>query len=292
MCLIINSETGFEKVSRQLTKDIYQSNSDGFGFMYYDSAIGDLVVHKDVYTSYKPIHSLLQDLPKDRPVSVHFRYATSGNIDQDTAHPFPVIDKDGYRVWLMHNGVMGTYEPKKGDEMSDTMRFIANYLTPRLFVMPKLWLHPAFQDEVERVIGGTNKLVMFDSEGNTATFNEDAGVKWENYWMSNTYAWPSTRYLSQPKYNWGGKGTGTDQYGYYDSNGVYHTWYDYENDDDDWGTPTTKAELVDVTSDGTPLMCEEDYLDEGMMTLREVEDFVYANPKRAAAWIFSNMGEY
>ena len=287
MCLIINSSTGFDKVTKELTAEIYDRNSDGFGYMYQDD--GQLVVHKEVYTHHAPIHAMMQDLPDDRPVSVHFRFATSGDIVSNTAHPFPVIDQDGYTVWLMHNGIMNHWEPPKGDKtgMSDTLRFIANFLTPRLHAVPKMWLNPNFIKVVEKHIGDTNKLVMFDNEGNTATFNEGAGVKWEDYWMSNTYAWPSTRYMYGDKYD-------NVYSGHWSAASGKFSWGDTLEDDevksywDNWYN--VKSDPIDISSDGVPMTKEEDYLDEGVLALDEIEDFVYANPDRAAKWIYRNQG--
>ena len=62
-------------------------------------------------------------------------------------------------------------------------------LRPMLAENPEFAFHPSFAEVIGEHIGGSNKFVLMDNYGRTATMNEDQGVYWGGRWLSNTYAW-------------------------------------------------------------------------------------------------------
>lgn len=93
MCLIIHNPK-----AKTIPLDVFDSatiiNPDGFGIFYHDN--GEIIHTMD----YNRLEELMYD--SKRPYTCHFRYATSGVVDEDSCHPFNI---DG-RYALMMNGTI------------------------------------------------------------------------------------------------------------------------------------------------------------------------------------------
>jgi hypothetical protein len=92
----------------------------------------------------------------------------------------------------MHNGVLATGN-KADITKSDTWHYIQDYLKPMLAGNPDFAFHPSFKALIEDHIGGSNKFVIMDNEGRQTVINQSSGVYWGGLWLSNTYAWTSSK---------------------------------------------------------------------------------------------------
>jgi hypothetical protein len=197
MCLIIASTKGFAHLDYGLVDDIYCHNPDGFGFMYADN--GKLVQFKGLPLP-GAIWTVLQNLPDDRMVAVHFRQTTHGKTDLGNAHPHPVLKLPGYRLYLMHNGILACGNAADRS-ISDTKHFIRDEIRPRLARNPYSWRSRSFRKAILPLLGSSNKLLLMDSNGKHSILNRDTGVVIDGIWYSNTYAWnPYLLEGYKPKY--------------------------------------------------------------------------------------------
>ena len=75
---------------------MFENNPDGAGFMY--AYQGNVFIEKG-FMSYEEFKVGLDNLSQKYDISalplvMHFRIATSGNVDGGTTHPFPYIIKE------------------------------------------------------------------------------------------------------------------------------------------------------------------------------------------------------
>jgi predicted glutamine amidotransferase len=213
MCILIQhpANTVF---TDELLLDFYQHNPDGFGAVYSEN--GKLVVIK---TLGKPdeIKAIYHEVLKGRECIIHYRMKTHGDIDLDNCHPYRVTDD----IWMAHNGILAMGNPID-TRKSDTWHFIEYILRPALTGNPDLLFDKDFQDYIADMIGGSNKFAFMHSDGRSVILNEEAGVKHEGAWLSNTYAWSAAKYGHGYSYKRGGNYSSYYRPGYYDE------WDDYE----------------------------------------------------------------
>lgn len=107
MCLMVMSEKGFDNLTDEMLNDIFAYNPDGFGFAFYSHERSKLVTYKGLFKN-KEIKALIRSMPSDRPVYLHWRKATSGQVNYETCHPYHVNDD----LIMFHNGVLSEFEPK------------------------------------------------------------------------------------------------------------------------------------------------------------------------------------
>lgn len=157
---------------------------------------GILHIEKIVPESEQEVIDFLMPL-QGYDCAIHFRMQTHGAIDLENCHPYELLPVDtGHPMWLMHNGILDTGNDADKTK-SDTWHYVRDYLRPLLDPTeggdPELIFKDAFQEILGNAIGGSNKFVIMDYTGRIATINEWAGVKHKGAWLSNTYAWSSTK---------------------------------------------------------------------------------------------------
>ena len=198
MCLLVNQKTTSPALSDDWLKDFYANNSDGVGVMYADG--GTLIIEKALPSSEKAFIKFYRKHIQGKACAYHLRMRTHGNTDLENCHPYQVLNQSehGLDLWLMHNGILHTGN-KADTTKSDTWHYIRDYLRPMLAANPDFAFHPSFAEIVGEHIGDSNKFVLMDNQGRSATINEKAGVYWAGLWLSNTYAWSaSTSALDKP----------------------------------------------------------------------------------------------
>lgn len=115
--------------SKQIPETMFKNNSDGAGFMY---AVDNKVIIQKGYMTFHSFMSALKKLEQtydltELPIVMHFRIATSGQVDAGTCHPFPIAGKRKQLrkqyfetdIGVVHNRIIPIASP---DNMSDTMR--------------------------------------------------------------------------------------------------------------------------------------------------------------------------
>lgn len=179
MCIAI-----FKPADKTIDRDTLAmcnlANPDGMGVAFPSNCGRDVVVLKAVKNTefdgfYKEYVRCVED--KKLPAAIHFRIATSGNIDEDNCHPFKVHPS----LAFIHNGIIQIAQTRK--DKSDTWHFNRNILQQ----MPRKFLeYAAIRELIADYIGGYSKLVFLDSKGQHAIINDAAGVWDEGVWYSNT----------------------------------------------------------------------------------------------------------
>jgi len=174
MCLAILKPVESHVTKRKLRTG-YKGNPDGAGFMF--AADNEIQISKG-YFSFRSFYKAFRQAERENPNSnfvIHFRIATSGQIDKDTCHPFYVNPKLGFA----HNGVFSKMGNKK---ISDTQQYNRQILKS----YPKDFIYkPKFVKKISNFCGWFNKLVFLDNKNSYLIVNENDGVWDGDVWFSN-----------------------------------------------------------------------------------------------------------
>lgn len=210
MCVIIARQPGvnipFEKI-----ESACRVNPHGYGVSVVDRGRIETVRKASSKEDNNPeeFFKLLEDA-KDHVVVAHLRFRTAGEITEDNAHPFSVIeDDDGEQLVFAHNGTM--YKFKDGDKGdSDTRIFVNQIVKPissglRLYYEKNGKNEPyIFDDAMKKILmefaGTGNKFVLCDAHGNILIVNRKEGKDFEGWWASNEYSF--NRFHREPAKAW------------------------------------------------------------------------------------------
>ena len=237
MCLIFLKP---KNAKNYLTYDRFcnalENNPHSVGIIYKNPEDGKVKIERFV----KPEKGKdkIYDIIKDKEeFAIHYRFATHGAVNLTNCHPF-IVTKD---LALMHNGVMSEFAnidlPK-----SDTRNFAESFLKPYIeqegigVIKDK-----DFIEDVGKVIGSYNKILLIDKDFNWSIINEKSGVWKEGCWLSNSYSTESSRNYydsySYKNYSCGKYNYASDYKDYYDryygDYDPYDDWYDSYTKDSD-----------------------------------------------------------
>jgi hypothetical protein len=192
MCLLVHQPAGVA-FDAEFLADVYAQNRDGLGVMYADA--GKLHVLKTLPRTADEFVDFYETHAAGIECVWHARMMTHGDIDIDNCHPYRVTDE----IYLAHNGVLAT-----GNEWdktrSDTWHFIRNVIEPAVIADPSIILRPEWQSFIASMIGASNKFGLMTAAGDAVIINRSAGVTFRGAWLSNTYAWPASKYNASPSY--------------------------------------------------------------------------------------------
>lgn len=183
MCIIAYRPEG-ATLTKSILKNCYKNNGDGCGLAYPDNKGQSLIVERGMF-SFRELWRIYRSIPKEKPVILHFRIGTSGQIDEKNCHPFLINKKHA----LVHNGNIENKLGDKDSTVSDTNFFVKKILRP-IFNHANLekdnfWGSFSFKWLMENSIESKNKMVILGADGNATIYNEQAG-EWENgIWFSN-----------------------------------------------------------------------------------------------------------
>jgi len=163
MCLIIASPKGWTEIPTEHIRNGFIENPDGAGFAY---ATGRAVVIEKGFFSTRELERALYSVPPRAPIIIHLRLASSGSIDSEHCHPFPISASYDLlcatRVITLraiaHNGVIPEYGAK-GWGPSDTQEFIMCVLA-RLPKMPG------------KLLKAFGRWALIDASGNITLYGE------------------------------------------------------------------------------------------------------------------------
>jgi hypothetical protein len=192
MCLLLTQSKSSPILSDQWLSDFYSYNQDGVGVMFAHH--GELIIKKIIPNTAQEFIDFYRENIAGRDCAFHLRMRTHGDIDLLNCHPYEILNRSehGLDLWLMHNGVLATGN-RADITKSDTWHYIQDYLKPMLASNPDFAFHPSFKALIEDHIGGSNKFVIMDNEGRQTVINQSSGVYWGGLWLSNTYAWTSSK---------------------------------------------------------------------------------------------------
>ena len=191
MCIIAVKPIGEELMERRILENCFNYNSDGMGFMWNED--GEVHISKG-YMNFEEGYRVLKELDrrinlKERGLVIHFRIATSGNVDMGACHPFAISNSDKTLrtlelttdIGVAHNGIISAYIPPKNSILSDTQLFIKDYLYNIKEEIPNFLTNSNILFAIEKVVG--SKLAFLDGEGNVTTVGKF--IEEDNYLFSN-----------------------------------------------------------------------------------------------------------
>ena len=186
MCILIH-HTPETQFTDEVLRDFYDHNSDGFGAFWGDGEKVHVIKHVG---SVDDIITLYNDHVKGKECVIHFRMKTHGDIDYENCHPYHITDK----LWLAHNGVLSTGNLADTTK-SDTWHYIRNYLRP---MVEKYGEDSLFDPQIQQFLGSHistgNKFGIVHADGRIAIINRSQGVTHFGAWLSNTYAWTTSKF--------------------------------------------------------------------------------------------------
>lgn len=233
MCLIfLKPKSAKNYLTYERFCNALENNPHSVGIVYKNPSDGKVKIERFVHP--EKGKEKIYDIIKDKEeYAIHFRYATHGGVNLANCHPF-IVNSD---LCLMHNGVMSDFG-KIDESKSDTKNFTECFLRPYIeqegigVIKDK-----EFIEDVGKVIGAYNKLLLIDKDFNWSIINESSGVWKEGCWLSNSYSTESSRnyydcysygnyYNNSSKYNY------HKDYKYYDN--YSKSYNDWDDDDDYW----------------------------------------------------------
>lgn len=170
MCIAILNT--IDPIAEQTLINCYENNSDGNGLLWSEN--GQLKTFKnfdlnEFLDKYYEIRKTVKT-----PIAIHFRIATSGQIDLTNCHPF-IVNKN---LAFIHNGII----PNLGNtHYSDTYLF-------NEYVLKTLQNNFLYSRQIKEKISkeiGYSKLVFLDSDARYTLINENLGHWHEDNWYSN-----------------------------------------------------------------------------------------------------------
>ena len=198
MCIILVNKKGIEIPSKETFKNMWDNNSDGSGFAYYEN--GKVKVEKGWF-DFEKCYARIKELDEtigltDRSFVFHARISTSSTIDKTSTHPFQITDdvkqfaKTNYETnaCMFHNGILRNYEPKQPSKLSDTMCFVRDYI----FRLKRLNKDFLYDDIILQAIEyeiGSSKLAFITNEDEIVTVGKYVIEKDGNMYSNSTYSY-------------------------------------------------------------------------------------------------------
>ena len=170
MCVICYIPKEAKEPRKEDLLSMWDKNPHGGGIMWRTKhGINFSKGYMDFNSFYKDFLIIKRDYNYE--CAVHFRIATSGGINQQMCHPFPMTNSDvaikkisgKADTMIMHNGII-SINPRKG--LNDTCEYIIDELYPSYKEDKRFFLH--LEDVEEREIInriGYSKLLFFSKEG-------------------------------------------------------------------------------------------------------------------------------
>lgn len=198
MCIILVNKKGIEIPSKETFKNMWDNNSDGSGFAYYEN--GKVKVEKGWF-DFEKCYARIKELDEtigltDRSFVFHARISTSSTIDKTSTHPFQITDdvkqfaKTNYETnaCMFHNGILRNYEPKQPSKLSDTMCFVRDYI----FRLKRLNKDFLYDDIILQAIEyeiGSSKLAFITNEDEIVTVGKYVIEEDGNMYSNDTYSY-------------------------------------------------------------------------------------------------------
>jgi len=194
MCLLIHKPAGID-VPELLLGSAAEYNPHGFGIMVLHKD-GHFELRRRARTHINTLRKIYAQF-REHECVLHFRYGTSGEVDQINTHPIKVTR----HIYMAHSG---TLEVERHREVrSDTWHFAMDYLRPILKNRPEALYESGFQNLIKAWAGPSNRFVFMDSrKGTTVIINREHGFDVDGLWLSNT------RWFDASKFHWHQASTG------------------------------------------------------------------------------------
>lgn len=140
MCVIICMQAGQVFPYEKFENAVY-NNEHGFGMLIKDDdKINVIRKHLEHDMDPKKLYKLVES-HKDKVRVIHLRNNTAGDMSLSNVHPFKVYERDGEKIFFMHNGTHHSYRDSTtyvngklvpSQKESDSKRFADEFLSPLL----------------------------------------------------------------------------------------------------------------------------------------------------------------
>ncbi|MBQ3339812.1 MAG: hypothetical protein IJG82_09535 [Atopobiaceae bacterium] len=132
MCIILTCKPN-TRPSSDLVANCFYNNPDGAGIMWVEN--GRVQTSKG-YMSEDALEKAIASVPKESPLVIHMRIATSGGVSAGTCHPFPVsksltvlhAENTECDAAVAHNGVIKGMHTNAKLGVSDTVTFVSDVI--------------------------------------------------------------------------------------------------------------------------------------------------------------------
>lgn len=188
MCIMLYISPG-ATFPQSKVQEWFGHNSDGLGSVFardgklhVDKTLARDAIDANVFCAQSVARA------NGAPLIIHFRYATSGLVDDGGTHPHMVRSD----LAIAHNGVLSIEHD--ADKESDTQAYVRDYLRPVLGTCkdPIARLRGPLGKVIGAHVSGS-KFVLMDKHGEVAIINPDAG-----HWSGGV--WYSFRAWVRPKH--------------------------------------------------------------------------------------------
>lgn len=135
MCVIVHQPNGAH-LSKNLARELWQTNPDGGGFAFLDND-KNLVVEKFMkFSSFWSKFETMRSTFPARDFMLHMRIATHGSVSINNVHPFQLNE----HTMMAHNGILhevtDDLDADPNDDRTDSEYFIQEVLKD----LPRTWL--------------------------------------------------------------------------------------------------------------------------------------------------------
>lgn len=218
MCIAIVKPYGEELPTKELLKTAWSNNPDGGGLMFNDGQ--NVYIHKG-FTKFKGFYKFLKLLDKkvnlkERDLVIHFRIATSGGINRECTHPFPVSDSYDEmkrldhvcKYGFAHNGIIFQYGDKT--KFSDTMEYNKRviYNIHDLENSEPLLDSLAYENASRFVVMSKDNFIL----GGDWSYNKENGCYFSNGSYKADYYTKTTTTVSSTSTDWYNKSFDIEDY--------------------------------------------------------------------------------
>ena len=195
MCVIVYKPTGVGALSKEWLQNAVDNNPDGWGILAKAKSDNKITVTQG-FTDGQFLE-LGQSYGEDYDVVVHARIATSGGINMQNLHPFPIygdpmLSPEGMAqpdeepiAWLFHNGIVKV--PEWDKSRSDTWHLARIYEASYGSMLPDKMRKRGWRRRQRRRLGDYNKFVLV-SKDSIQIINPNAGLWVDGTWHSNKTA--------------------------------------------------------------------------------------------------------
>ena len=188
MCLIfLKPKNADNYLTYERFCNALENNPHSVGIVYKnDKGIVEIQRFIEPEKGKKDIYDIIKDKEE---FAVHFRFTTHGGTNLYNCHPF-IVNND---LCLMHNGIMndfGHIDESKSDTRAFTEYFLRPYIEQEGIGVIK---DKQFIEDVGKVVGSYNKILLIDKDFNYSIINESSGIWKEGCWLSNAHSTESSR---------------------------------------------------------------------------------------------------
>ena len=166
MCVICYVPKNTYLPKKDTIRAMWDKNHDGAGVMYKTE--NNEVFYKKGYFDFEMFYADLVEISKRaKEMAIHCRIATSGGVNKEMCHPYPLTNEIGRlkspfgnkcdKPIIMHNGIINI---NNIGDLNDTCSYIIKKLVPRYKRTTAFMFDETIVDHIQDEIGYSKLLIM------------------------------------------------------------------------------------------------------------------------------------